>query len=236
MVRPNLARDSGVSSNSIREGPREELGRLGLVALGGMSDIELLAMLLGHGSARGSAHHLAHALLGHAAGLHGMTRMTRDEMCQTPGIGPAQASRVLAGLELGRRTLTRPSDERLVMTAPAMAAAHLLPRYGAHPVERFGVVLLDTKQRLMRTCLISEGTLDTSLAHPREVFRAAVGGGAACVIVFHNHPSGDPEPSRDDYALTLRLARAGIVVGVPLVDHLVLADGAYWSFKEHRLV
>ena len=222
--------------DSAREGPREKLERLGLGALALMSDTELLAMVLGHGGSGVSAHHLAQALLDQAAGLHGLTRMTRDEMCRMPGIGTAQASRVLAGLELGRRTLTRRSAERLRLTVPSVAAAHLLPRYGAHPVERFGVVLLDTKHRLLRTHVISEGTLDTSLAHPREVFRAAVGGGAACVIVFHNHPSGDPEPSRDDHALTLRLARSGVLVGVPLIDHLILADGAYWSFREHDLL
>ena len=98
------------------------------------------------------------------------------------------------------------------------------------------VLLLDTKHRLLRAHIVSEGTLDTSLAHPREVFRAAVGGGAACVIVFHNHPSGDPAPSPDDHTLTQRLAKAGTVVGVPLVDHLVLADGAYWSFRENGMI
>jgi DNA repair protein RadC len=233
---PNLAQPSPVNRTVAREGPREKLERLGLVALRTMTDAELLAMVLGHGGAGVSANQLSHALLGQAAGLHGLTRMTRDEMCRLPGIGHAQAARVLAGLELGRRTLTRRPVDRLLMVAPAVAAAYLLPRYGAHPVERFGVVLLDTKQRLLRTHIVSEGTLDTSLAHPREVYRAAVGGGAACVIVFHNHPSGDPEPSRDDHALTLRLARAGILVGVPLIDHLILADGSYWSFKEHELL
>jgi len=232
-LRLNLAGAGDVRIDSVREGPREKLERLGLGALALMSDTELLAMLLGHGSSGVSAHHLAQALLDRAAGLHGLTRMSRDELCQMPGIGAAQASRVLAGLELGRRTLTRRPAERPLLAAPSEVAAHLLPRYGAHPVERFGVVLLDTRQRLLRTRIVSEGTLDTSLAHPREVFRAAVAGGAGSVIVFHNHPSGDPEPSRDDHALTVRLARSGVLVGVPLLDHLILADGAYWSFREH---
>ncbi len=214
---------------SKHEGPREKLERVGLPA---MADEELLAILLGHGGAKKSARQLAQALLDHAAGLHGLTRVTRAELCHMPGIGEAQASRVLAGLELGRRTLTRRSAERPVMIAPRDAAVYLLPRYGAHPVERFGVALLDTKQRLIRALIVSEGTLDASLAHPREVYRAAVSGGAACVIVFHNHPSGDPEPSKADKALTLRLAQAGDLVGVPLLDHLIFADGAYWSFKE----
>jgi DNA repair protein RadC len=103
-------------------------------------------------------------------------------------------------------------------------------------VERFGALLVDTKHRLLRTSIISEGSLDTSLAHPREVFRAAVAGGAAGVIVFHNHPSGDPTPSPEDHQLTQRLAKAGTIIGVLLVDHVVLADGGYWSFKEHGMI
>jgi DNA repair protein RadC len=103
-------------------------------------------------------------------------------------------------------------------------------------VERFGALLVDTKHRLLRTYIISEGSLDASLAHPREVFRAAVAGGAAGVIVFHNHPSGDPTPSPEDHQLTHRLAKAGTIIGVLLVDHVVLADGVYWSFKEHGMI
>ena len=216
-----------------RDGPRERLERLGLAA---MSDVELLAMVLGHGAARRSAHQLAHTLLDAASGPHGLMRMTRDEFCRLPGIGAAQASRVLAGIELGRRTLTRRAAERPQFRLPKDAAVHLLPRYGAHPVERFGALLLDTKHRLLRTYIISEGGLDTTLAHPREVFRAAVAGGAAGVIVFHNHPSGDPTPSPDDHQLTQRLAKAGTIIGVALVDHVVLADGVYWSFKEHGMI
>jgi DNA repair protein RadC len=216
-----------------RDGPRERLERLGLAA---MSDVELLAMVLGHGAARRSAHQLANTLLDAASGPHGLMRMTRDEFCRLPGIGTAQASRVLAGIELGRRTLTRRSAERPQFRLPKDAAVHLLPRYGAHPVERFGALLVDTKHRLLRTCIISEGSLDSSLAHPREVFRAAVAGGAAGVIVFHNHPSGDPTPSPADHQLTQRLAKAGTIIGVLLVDHVVLADGVYWSFREHGMI
>jgi DNA repair protein RadC len=225
--------ESGVDAETGTEGPRERLERLGLTA---MSDIELLAMVLGHGAAKRSARQLAHTLLDAAAGPHGLMRMTRDEFCRVPGIGAAQASRVLAGIELGRRTLTRRSADRPQFRLPKDAAEHLLPRYGAHPVERFGVLLVDTKHRLLRSHIISEGSLDTSLAHPREVYRAAVAGGAGGVIVFHNHPSGDPSPSPADHLLTQRLAKAGTLLGIPLVDHLVLADGGYWSFREHGLI
>jgi DNA repair protein RadC len=216
-----------------RERPRERLERLGLAA---MSDVELLAMVLGHGAARRSAHQLAHTLLDAASGPHGLMRMTRDEFCRLPGIGAAQASRVLAGIELGRRTLTRRASERPQFRLAKDAAMYLLPLYGAHPVERFGALLVDVKHRLLRGLIISEGSLDSSLAHPREVYRAAVASGAAGVIVFHNHPSGDPTPSADDHALTHRLAKAGTIIGVQLVDHVVLADGVYWSFREHGMI
>jgi DNA repair protein RadC len=224
---------TNVAPAQAKEGPREKLERVGMAA---MSDAELLAIVLGHGAAGHSAHGLAVSLLEQAPGLHGLTRMSRDELCRLPGIGAAQAARVLAGIELGRRTLTRRAASRPQFLTAKVTAEHLLPRYGAHPVERFGVLLLDTKQRLLRDQVISEGSIDTSLAHPREVFRAAIGSGAAGVIVFHNHPSGDPNPSRDDHALTQRLVKVGALIGVPLLDHLVLADGAYWSFREHGMI
>jgi DNA repair protein RadC len=115
-------------------------------------------------------------------------------------------------------------------------AAHLLPQFGSQTVEQFGVVLLDTKYRLIRTSIVSVGTLDTSLAHPREIFGVAAAAGAAAIVVFHNHPSGDPQPSRDDVALTARLVRAGQVMGIEVVDHLILGDTRYFSFKEHGYV
>jgi len=215
------------------DGPREKLERGGLVA---MSDQELLAIVLGHGAAKQSAMTLAGALLAQASGVHGLTRLTRDELRQSRGIGEAQAARVQAAVELGRRTLARPPAVRPRFVTPAESADYLLPRFGAFPVERFGLVLLDTKHRLLRTHIHSVGALDASLAHPRDVFRVAVAGGASGVVLFHNHPSGDPEPSKEDIKLTLRLAQAGHVVGVPVVDHMILADTQYFSFRAVGLV
>lgn len=210
------------------EGPREKLERGGVVAL---SDDDLLALVLGHGTARASAAELSEALLARAGGVHGLIRLTPDEIRQTRGIGLAQASRVLAALELGRRTVTRHAPERPQFLTAEDAASYLLPRYGAFPVERFGLALLDTKHRLLRAQLLSIGSLDASLAHPRDLFRVAVGGGAASIVVFHNHPSGDPTPSHEDTRLTMRLASAGQVVGVPLLDHMILTDSRYYSYR-----
>ena len=107
-----------------------------------------------------------------------------------------------------------------------------MPQYGSRSVEHFGIVLLDTKHRVLRTRVLSVGTLDASLVHPREVFRETTLGGAAAIVLFHNHPSGDPVPSGDDVALTTRLVSAGDLMGVDVIDHIIVADACYCSFKE----
>jgi DNA repair protein RadC len=112
-------------------------------------------------------------------------------------------------------------------------AEFLVPQFGTRPVEQFGVVLLDTKHRILRTTLLSVGTLDTSIVHPREVFRAAASAGAAALVLFHNHPSGDPTPSEDDVALTRRMVRAGELMGISVLDHVIVAENRFCSLKEH---
>ena len=107
-----------------------------------------------------------------------------------------------------------------------------MPQFGNRPVEHFGVVLLDTKHRVLRSTLLSVGTLDASIVHPREVFREATRGGAAAIVLFHNHPSGDPVPSDDDVALTRRLVRAGELMGIAVLDHVILAETRYCSLRE----
>ncbi|HJR60106.1 MAG TPA: DNA repair protein RadC [Vicinamibacterales bacterium] len=210
--------------------PREKLVRLGPSALG---DNELLAIVLGHGRANASALDLANAILG-AGGLRALVRARHDELRRLPGIGAARAAQVLAAIELGRRTFTRADQDRPQLNTPRSVAEYLLPQFGNRPVEQFGVLLLDTKHRVLRASILSVGTLDTSVVHPREVFREATAAGAAALVVFHNHPSGDPEPSEDDVRLTERLAAAGILMGIDVLDHVILADVTYYSFREHR--
>jgi DNA repair protein RadC len=209
--------------------PREKLHRLGAVALG---DNELLAIVLGHGRSRVSALDMANAVLAAADGTHGLVRARYDDLCAIPGIGRARAAQILAAVELGRRTLTRPLRERVQIVNARSAAEYLLPQYGSRGVEQFGVVLLDTKRRVIRTLVLSVGTLDASIVHPREVFGAAAAAGAAALVLFHNHPSGDPRPSPDDIDLTRRLAAAGVLMGIDVIDHVILADVQYYSFKE----
>jgi DNA repair protein RadC len=209
--------------------PREKLARIGAAALG---DNELLAIVLGHGRARASALDLANAVLGESGGLHGLVRVQYESLTALHGIGAARAAQVAAAIELGRRTLTRAGRERVQLPTPHAAAEYLLPLYGAQPVEQFGVVLLDTKHRVLRTRVLSIGTLDASVVHPREVFREATAANAAAIVLFHNHPSGDPEPSDDDETLTRRLVAAGVLMGIDVIDHIILGDVRYCSLRE----
>ena len=209
--------------------PREKLERHGVSGLG---DNELLALVLGNGSRGRQVLDVANTLIEHVGGLRGLTRVDPAELRRLPGIGRARAAQVLAAVELGRRTLVRASTERPRLRTPRELAAHLLPLYGAKPVEQFGIVMLDTKHRVIRIRIVSIGSLDATVVHPREVFREAAAGGAAAIVLFHNHPSGDPTPSRDDLLLTTRMVSAGEIMGIDVVDHLILADQRYYSLVE----
>ena len=209
--------------------PREKLERLGAASLG---DNELLALILGSGTRAANSLDTANRLIEHAGGLHGLTRAGVGELCQVAGVGRARSAQVVAAVELGRRTLMRAVGERPRLNSPRQLAQHLLPQYGAGVVERFGIVMLDTKHRLLRITIVSVGSLDTTVVHPREVFREAASASAAAIVLFHNHPSGDPAPSSDDLALTARMVQAGEVMGIDVVDHLILADQRYFSLLE----
>jgi DNA repair protein RadC len=209
--------------------PREKLDRLGPAALG---DNELLAIVVGMGVRSMSALTVANAVLDASSGLHGLLRMTRDELRRVAGVGAARASQIHAAIELGRRTLVRKPGSKEPIACPRDVAAFLIPQYGSKAVEHFGVVLLDTRHRVLRTVVVSIGTLDSSLVHPREIFREAATASAAALVLFHNHPSGDPSPSRDDLELTRRLVQAGDLMGINVLDHLIVTDTRYCSFKE----
>ena len=201
--------------------------RLELHGAGALADEELLAILVGVKGVQ-----TAGALLDACGTVQQLAHESTGDLERIKGMTPARAAMVVAGVELGRRTLTRPRPDRKRLSAPREVAAFLLPHYGASPVERFGIVSLSTKHRVLRTEIVSTGTLDASLVHPREVFRTAAMHRAAAIVLFHNHPSGDPAPSVDDVALTERLQQAGSLMGIEVLDHVILADTRYCSFKE----
>jgi DNA repair protein RadC len=218
---------------ALHDRPREKLTRGGAASLG---DNELLALVLGAGSAQADVLDVANRVLTRAGGLQGLTRSALDELRQVTGVGLARAARIVAAVELGRRTLVNARIERVRMRTPADIAAHLLPLYGAAAVEQFGVALLDTRQRLMRIRVLSTGSVDSTVVHPREVFKEAAFASAAYVVLFHNHPSGDATPSPEDAALTARMLSAGEVMGIEVLDHVILADERYYSFWEAGFV
>ena len=201
--------------------------RLELHGAGTLADEELVAILVGTNGIEA-----ADALLEACGNVQQLAHETAGDLTRIKGMTPTRAAMIVAGVELGRRTLTRPRPDRECLSAPRDVAAFLLPSYGASPVERFGIVSLSTKHRVLRTEIVSTGTLDASLVHPREVFRMAAMHRAAAIVLFHNHPSGDPTPSVDDVALTERLQQAGSLMGIEVLDHLILADTRYCSFKE----
>jgi DNA repair protein RadC len=216
---------------ALHDRPREKLERGGVSAVG---DNELLAIVLGHGAARSSALDLANIVLEASGGLHGLARATLDDLRRVPGIGHARAAQLLAAIEAGRRTLLRGRRDRAQVLSARDVAELLVPQFGARAVEHFGLILLDTKHRVLRVSVVSVGTLDASVVHPREVFREAVSGGAAAIVLFHNHPSGDPRPSAEDVRLTKRLLAAGDLMGIDVLDHVVISETRFFSMKDNK--
>jgi DNA repair protein RadC len=169
-------------------------------------------------------------------GLHTLAGRSLDDLRGQRNVGFAKATRVLAGIELGSRLASERPGPAPSFRSPEDAARYLLPRYGARPVETFGVLALDVRQRLKCDKEISTGCLTSSLVHPREVFQVAVVARAAGLILFHNHPSGDPEPSAEDLSLTRRLVAAGSLMGIEVLDHVVLGAGRFVSLKDRGLL
>jgi DNA repair protein RadC len=211
------------------DAPRERLASLGAEAL---SDAELVTLLLRTGAAGLSARDLAQALLRRHGGLRGLARAPLADLREQPGVAAAKAATLLAAFELGRRVASQRLRRGDPIRGPADVHRHFQPLLRDAPHERFLVLLLDGRHRVIRSVLTSQGTLTASLVHPREVFAPALREPAAAVILVHNHPSGDPTPSREDREITLRLAAAGDLLGIPVLDHVVIAEQGFTSLRE----
>ncbi|MBQ7884390.1 MAG: DNA repair protein RadC [Phascolarctobacterium sp.] len=200
-----------------------------------LTDAELIAILLRTGTAEKSAIDIAGELTadgGLYKHLAGITRL--HELTNIKGLGQAKAATVLAALEIGRRIASAKPIEKIHFSCPQDAAEFLMPRLRYAAKEQFVVVLLNGRNKVIGTELVSEGSLSNSIVHPREVFAPALLKHAAAIMVAHNHPSGDPKPSNEDRDITSMLVRSGKVLGVPLLDHLIIGDGTYYSFLEHE--
>ncbi|MCB2153671.1 DNA repair protein RadC [bacterium] len=209
--------------------PREKFEREGGDALG---EAELLAILLRTGSGRENAVDLAARLLREAGTLDRLAAMSIAEISRIHGLGRVKAITIKAALELARRLRETSGAEDGAIRSAADVFARLRPRFVGAKKEEFLALLLNTKNEITRIVPISKGTLNQSLVHPREAFTEAVRDTAHAVIFAHNHPSGDPTPSRDDFAVTNRLVKAGDIVGVRVLDHIVIGAETYYSFAD----
>lgn len=215
------------ASDPLHDQPRERLRHVGARNL---SLTELLVLLIGSGGRAGSAWLVA-VRLGEFFGgsLHRLAALDVAALERVPGVGTATAARIAAALELGRRAAADrvgPGDH---VRGPADVFARLGPRLRDVAQEEFHALLLNARHRVIREVLVTRGTVDASLIHPREVFRPAVSEGASGVILVHNHPSGDPTPSPEDRAVTRQLAEAGRALGIPVLDHVVIGRSRYAS-------
>lgn len=165
-------------------------------------------------------------------GLARLSRLGAGELVEEFGVSPTAAARLVAAFALGQRLERIRRPPRPSMRSPERVFAEVEPRLRGLDHETFLVLLLDGKHRLLRTVRVSEGTLTTSLVHPREVFRTAIREAAAALVVAHNHPSGDPEPSPEDLEVTRRLRRSGRLLGIPILDHLIVGEGSFVSLRE----
>jgi DNA repair protein RadC len=226
--------ETAVPSFEIQEDrPRERLLSGGAA---GLDAAELLAVLLGTGVVGRPAETFAREILEQAGGLRPLAGCTAIELASMPGLGDARAARILASLELGRRLVAEALPRGRVIRDGGDVYRHFHAQMRELRYEQFRAVLLDGKHRVLHEELISQGTLTSSPVHPREVFGPAIRHAAAAIVVVHNHPSGDPQPSADDLDVTQRLVQVGTLVGIRVVDHVVVGDGSYVSFAERGLL
>ena len=217
----------------LSERPRERLQKHGEEAL---SVHELLALILGRGSKNDSVLNLVQRLLSHFGGLDKLASAGLEELARIKGIGPAKAAQIKAVFELGKRNSSSWDKAEKTKISSAEDVFKLFgQRLKAKKKEHFWVLLLDARNRLIRSVEISVGSLDASIVHPREVFKEAIGESASRLILVHNHPSGDPKPSEADIEITGRLAAAGKILGLEILDHIIIGNKNASSLKEEGL-
>ena len=217
------------------ERPREKLLKCGA---GALSNTELIAILLRTGTKECSVLKLAEVVLTRICnkGIGELRHMKPRQMTDILGLGEVKAATLLAAAELGRRLYMEKAQEITCITDAEDAAKYIMPHLQFEEKEHFAALLLDMKSHILELADISTGTLSASLVHPREVFLAAIRGRAAGIIIAHNHPSGDPSPSHEDIAITERLVKAGLLLDIPVYDHIIIGDGIYFSFKEKGFI
>ncbi len=217
----------------LSERPRERLERLGIAAL---SNVELLTILVGSGSPGGSAEAVARRALRAYPTLRALAALPSADLARLDGVGRATAARFAAAFELGRRMQRERRERNPSLASPRAVWRYLAPELRDRDRERFVALCLNARNELVREYVVSVGSLNASIVHPREVFRPALACAAAGLVVAHNHPSGDPSPSREDREVTRVIRDAGALLDVPLHDHLIVGADSYFSFKDAGLL
>lgn len=212
------------------ERPREKLLKHGSATL---SDAELIAILLRSGTGSITALDLAKSLLVRYEDIRGLSGRDVSEFEQLKGIGSATAVTLNAAFEIGRRIASSGNTEKFQAVTPQSLAEKYMPLLETAKQEEFRVINLDTANRIVSESVITRGSLNASIVHPREVYRKAISESAAGIIVMHNHPSGNVNPSAEDRKVTAELAKAGKIVGIELIDHIIIAGKNYYSFADH---
>lgn len=217
----------------VRDYPPEERPRERMIKQGAdkLSNLELLAILLGTGSKDESVFQLASRVLNEVHHVRRLSEVSVEELIKIKGIGCAKAVQIKAGVELGRR-VTQKQSERLAIGSPQDASSYLMETIGLDQQEKLFCLYLNTKNEIIFEKVVFIGSLNASIVHPREVYKEALKWSAASIIVAHNHPSGDPTPSHEDIKVTKRLVEAGLILGIECLDHLVIGDGRFVSLKE----
>ena len=214
------------------ERPRERLAKLGPQAL---SNAELLAILLRVGVQGENAVQVGQRLLSQFGSITGLHRVSYEELFSAYGVGPAKAAQIKAAIELGRRLSLETQGDPPTINSPADAAALVMYEMSALPQEQLRVMLLNTKNQVLEIKTLYQGSLNSSMVRVGEIFKQAIIQDAAATIIFHNHPSGDPNPSPDDVAVTRAMVEAGQLLDIQVLDHLVIGNNRFVSLKERKL-
>lgn len=215
------------------ERPRERLATNGAKSL---TDAELLAIIIRSGSANNSALDIARNMLEKHGSLTHLATCDFSEFKHFKGLGSAKAVTLAAVFEISKRVEAEPFSERTIIRSPEDVANFFISRLKTERREVFIVVMLNSSNQIIRYVNISEGSLNASVVHPREVFRLAIAETAASIILIHNHPSGNPEPSKEDISITRQLVETGKVIDIKVMDHLIIAGENYTSFTKRGLI
>jgi len=230
------------NSYSIKTWPEDERPRERLIKFGPeyLSNAELLAVIIGTGINNGkykqTAIDLAKTLILKFDGFKNLLSTSFNELVSINGMGASKAAKIIAILELGKRAISLQNGNNIKFKCSEEVANYYIPLMKDLKKEQFKVILLDVKNKIIKDILISQGSLTASIVHPREVLKPAIQASAASVIFIHNHPSGDPEPSIDDIEITNRLSKSCSILGINLLDHIIIAENGYYSFKQKELI